>query len=71
MSEFSSDGTTDWKFEVFSHGDCLGSVVELKIGTNKGIKLGFYNQKLVGTTHGAVVGFSLETYVGSELGSLE
>ena len=48
----------------------IGSVVVLKLGTNEGIKLGVYNQKVVGKTLGAVVGVPLGTYTGSGLVSL-
>ena len=47
------------------------SCVGLNIGTNEGIKLGFFDQKMVGTTLGVVVGVPLGTSVGSELGYLE
>ena len=52
-------------------GGLLVSCVGLNIGTNEGIKLGFFNRKVVGTTLGAVIRFPLVAYVVSELGYLE
>ena len=49
----------------------LGSVVGLKPGNNEGIKLGFYDRKVVGTKIGAVAGVNFGTYVDLELGYLE
>ena len=46
-------------------GALIVSVVRYNIGTNKGMKLGFSNRKVVDTTLGAVVGVPLGTYVGS------
>ena len=52
-----------------SLGDLIVSVVGIDIGNNEGIKLGFWDGKVIGTELGDMGRSSLGTYNDIELGS--
>ena len=65
---WSSDGSNDINFDVLLLGDSLGYTDGKVIGSDEGIKLGLFDDKLLGTTYKNVDGITFGIYFGTELG---